>query len=191
MAPQGKRRLDNPQPVMEVLVTETSFDQDQPSKSRGPGVKRLLYEARKSLKNQQADESKLLEQLKEINAKVALAQILTPRSQSTQLLKTKFGKSPQGSYGSYQLSITEDNFKVFCDISTVPRVDSANSNYLQIIEYPRFPLNQSNEQFEIPAGISGDERSLLEKLQADDLDDDKVNEIERKTRSVKLPRVEG
>ena len=59
------------------------------------------------------------------------------------------------------------------------------------MEFPRFPLNQSNEQFEIPAGISGDERSLLEKLQADDLDDDKVNEIERKTRSVKLPRVEG
>ena len=74
-------------------------------------------------------------------------------------VKTKFGKSPQGSYGSYQLSITEDNFKVFCDISTVPRVDSANSNDLQIMEFPRFPLNQSNEQFEIPAGISGDERS--------------------------------
>ena len=72
-----------------------------------------------------------------------------------------------------------------------PRVDSANSNDLQITEFPRFPLNQSNEQFEISAGISGDERSLLEKLQADDLDDDKVNEIERKTRSVKLPRVEG
>lgn len=68
---------------------------------------------------------------------------------------------------------------MFCDISTVPRVDSANFNDLQVTEFPRFPLNQSNEQFEIPAGISGDERSLLEKLQADD---DKVNEIERKTR---------
>lgn len=176
---KGRGDSINPQPVMEVLVTKTSLDQDQPSKSRAPGVKCLLYEARKSLKNQQADETKLLEQLKEINPKMALAQILTPRSESTPLLKTKFGKSPQGSYGSYQLSITEDNFKVFCDISTVPRVDSANSNDLQITEFPRFPLNQSNEKFEIPAGISGDERSLLEKLQADD---DKVNEIERKTR---------
>ena len=64
-------------------------------------------------------------------------------------------------------------------LSTVPRVDSANSNDLQITEFPRFPLNKSNEEFEIPVGISGDERSLLEKLQADD---DKVNEIERKTR---------
>ena len=44
---------------------------------RAPGVKCLLYEARKSLKNQQADETKLLEQLKEINPKMALAQILT------------------------------------------------------------------------------------------------------------------
>ena len=105
---------------MEVLVNKTSLDQDQPSKSRDPGVKCLLYEARKSLKNQETDESKLLEHLKEINPKMALAQVMTPRSETTPLLKTKFGKSPQGSYCSYQLSVTEDNFKVFCDISSVP-----------------------------------------------------------------------
>ena len=77
---------------MEVLVTRTSLDQDQPSKSRAPGVKCLLFEARKSLKNQQADEAKLLEELKEINPKMALAQILTRRSQSTPLLKQSLGK---------------------------------------------------------------------------------------------------
>jgi len=40
--------------------------------------------------------------------------------------------------------------------------------------FPRFPLDQSNKQFEISADISGDEKSLLEKLL---VDDDKVNEI--------------
>ena len=67
-----------------------NLDQDQPSKSRDPGVKCLLYEARKSLKNQETDESKLLEHLKEINPKMALAQVMTPRSETTPLLKTNY-----------------------------------------------------------------------------------------------------
>lgn len=74
---------------MEVLLAKTSLDQDQPSKSKTPGVKCLLYEARKSWKNQQADKSKLLEQLMVIIPKKALPQIMNPRSE--------FGKSPQGS----------------------------------------------------------------------------------------------
>ena len=36
---KGRGDSINPQPVMEVLVTKTSLDQDQPSKSRAPGVK--------------------------------------------------------------------------------------------------------------------------------------------------------
>ena len=108
---------------------------------------------------------------------MALAQIMTPRSESTPLQATKFGKSPPGSYCSYQLSVTEDNFKVYCDITAVNRSDPNND--LPTTVFPRFPLNTSNKQFEIPAEVSGDEKSLLEKIT---VDDDKVNEIERKTR---------
>ena len=139
-----------------------------------------LYEAQNNLKGQQAAESKLLEQLKELNPKMALAQIMTARTESTTLVPTKFGKSPQGSFASYQLFVTEDNFKVFCDISSVIRSDSDNHvNDSQLTPFPRFPLRASNEQFQIPAEISGDERCLLEKIQ---VDVDKLNEIERKTR---------
>ena len=130
------------------------------------------------MKSQQADESKLLQQLKELNPKMALAQIMTPRSESTSLLATKFDKSPQGSYASYQLSMTEDIFKVYCDTTSVTRLDSNNHDF-PITAFPRFPLNTSDKQFEIPAEISGDEKTLLDKLK---VDADKVNEIERKTR---------
>ena len=173
---KGRGASINPEPVMEMLVTKTCLD--KPSTSRDPGVRCLLYEARKNMKSQQADESKLLQQLKELNPKMALAQIMTPRSESTSLLATKFGKSPQGSYASYQLSMTEDNFKVYCDTTSVTRLDS-NNHDLPITAFPRFPLNTSDKQFEIPAEISGDEKTLLDKLK---VDADKVNEIERKTR---------
>ena len=187
---KGRGDSINPQPVMEVLVTKTRLELDKPSSSRDSGVKCILYEARNNLKGQQAAESKLLEQVKELNPKMALAQVMTARTESTTLVPTKFGKSPQGSFARYQLSVTEDNFKVFCDISSVTRSDSDNHvlNDSQLTAFPRFPLRALNEQFQIPAEISGDERRLLEKIQEDV---DKLNEIERKTGTVKLPGMEG
>lgn len=127
-----------------------------------------------------ASESKLLERLRELNPKMALSQIMTARTESTRLVPTKFGKSPQGSFASYQLSVTEDNFKVFCDISSVNRSDSDNHvHYSQLTACPIFPLRASHEQFQIPTEISGDERCLLEKIP---VNVDELNEIERKTR---------
>ncbi|KAJ7391431.1 hypothetical protein OS493_018477 [Desmophyllum pertusum] len=172
---KGRGDSINPQPAMEVLVTKTYLEETR-SSARDPGVRCLLYEARKN--RQQADEEKLLVTLKELNPKMALAQILTPRSESIPLLETKFGRSPQGSYASYQLSVTEDNFKVYCDITSVTRVNPGNHSE-QIITYPRFPLKSSDEQFEMPTEISEAEKSLLDSLQ---VDADKLNDIERKTR---------
>jgi hypothetical protein len=75
-------------------------------------------------KSFQADEQKLKAQLQQINPKMALAQMLSPSStSSTQYVETQFGKSPQGSFASYQLSFTEDNFKVYLDIHSVQRKD--------------------------------------------------------------------
>ena len=81
-----------PQPAMEVVVYKTHQDLDR-SSSREPGVRCLLYEARtvQSMRSQRADEEKLCERLKAENPKMALAQIMEPFSESTQLLETKFG----------------------------------------------------------------------------------------------------
>lgn len=144
----------NPQPAMEVLVAKTYLEQPR-SSAREPGVRCTLYEARNNIRGQKADEEKLLATLKELNPNMALAQIMTPKADSIPLVETKFGRSPQGSYASYQLAVTEDNFKVFCDITSIPRANPANHGE-HIVTYPRFPLSsQSNEQFEIPADLSG------------------------------------
>ena len=111
---------------------------------------------------------------------MALAQIMTERSDCIPLVETKFGKSTQGSYASYKLAVTEENFKVLCDIISVPRGNSANHSE-HVVTYLRFPQSsQSNEQFEMPADLSEAERSLSNSLQADE---DKLNDIEIKTRS--------
>lgn len=78
---------------------------------------------------------------------MALALVMTTRTESTLMLKATFGKSPQGSFASYQLSVTEDNFKVFCDTTSVTRLDPDSLNDLQITVFPRFPLDQSNKKF--------------------------------------------
>jgi hypothetical protein len=121
---KGRQESIRPQAVMDVTVFKTRV-QDTSKSSREPGVKCLLYEARSNAKSSQADEQKLKAQLQQINPKMALAQILSPScsTSSTQYVETKFGKSPQGSFASYQLSFTEDNFKVYLYINYVHSLD--------------------------------------------------------------------
>lgn len=176
---KGRGSSINPQPAMEVLVAKTYLEQTG-SSAQDPGVRCTLYEARNNIRGQKADEEKLQATLKELNANMALAQIMTARSDFIPLVETKFGKITQGSYASYQLAVTEDHFKVFCDITSVPRGNSANSSE-HVVTYPRFPLSsQSDEQSEMPAELSEAEKSLLNSLQ---VDEDKLNDIEIKTRS--------
>ena len=96
VASQGKRRL-----YKSTTSDGSVGDQNKLRvRQRGSGLKCLLYEARNSLKGQQASESR------ELNPKMALSHIMTARTESTTLVLTKFGKSPQGSFASYQLSVT-------------------------------------------------------------------------------------
>ena len=115
---KGRGNSINPQPAMEVLVIKTSLEQTR-SSARDPGVRCTLYEARNNIRGQKADEERLLATLKESNPNIALAQIMIARSDSIPLVENKFGKSPQGSYASYQLAVSQDNFKVFCDITSM------------------------------------------------------------------------
>lgn len=83
---------------MELNVKRSKLDSDYDPDS---GVRCLLYEARKNLSTQTSDEVMLKDQLQKINPKFALSQILSPGGSNLQ--ETKFGKSPSGSYASYQL----------------------------------------------------------------------------------------
>ena len=91
---------------------------------------------------------------------MALSQIMTARTESTTIVLAKFGKSPQGSFAIYQLSMNEDNFKVFCDISSVNRSDSDNHvNDSQLTAFPRFPLMLHINSFKYQlSGGGGEER---------------------------------
>ena len=77
----------------------------------------------------------LKEKLQEINSKFTLSKIMSPGG--TNLQETTFGKSPSGSYASYQLQFTESNFQVFCNIDSVPKVD-CNVDQNAISAYPAF-----------------------------------------------------
>ena len=55
---RGKGEGITPQPVMEVIASKTYQNVDR-SSTRHPGVKCLLYEARKTVKTQKEDERNL------------------------------------------------------------------------------------------------------------------------------------
>ena len=85
---KGRGNSINPQPAMEVLVVKTSLEQTR-SSARDPGVRCTLYEARNNILGQKADEEKLLATLKELNPNMALAQIMTARSDSIPSVENK------------------------------------------------------------------------------------------------------
>ena len=157
-----------PQPVVKRPKLDNDCNPDS-------GVRCLLYEARKNLSTQTSDEVKLKEKLQKINAKFALSQIMSPGGSN--LLETKFGKSPSGSYASYQLQANESNFQVFCDIDSVLRADCTD-NQNSISAFPAFPL-QSTEQYKKPDGLSRNQEALLDHLIVDEA---KLNNIEKTTR---------
>ena len=110
---------------------------------------------------------------------MALVQIMAPAEQ-TELVETKFGKSPKGSFASYQLSFTESNSKVLCDVDSVQRNLSNTKNEFT---YPKFPL-QHTDKYEIPAErLCAPGKLLLEHLSADV---PKLNSIEENTRAQAL-----
>lgn len=100
--------------------------------------------ARKNLRTQ-TDEVMLKDKLQKINPKFALSQIMSPGG--TNLQETKFGKSPSGSYASYQLQFSKSNLQVFCNIDSVPSADCNDGNDDQnaISAFPTFPLQHSEQ----------------------------------------------
>ena len=172
---KGRGDAIYPQPVMEISVKKTKLD-DSSQSSKEPGLNCLLYEARNNLRTQYVDEAKFKEKLLQINPAMPLAQILAPRTSDKDRIETRFGRFQPGSYGSYQLSFTEANFQVFCDINSMPRIGPSEETPI-CSDFPQLPIDDVGE-FQSPNEIGELEKKLLEHLTVDKC---KLNEIESKT----------
>ena len=131
-----------PQPVVELVVKKPKLDEPSTSHGGGCGVKCLLYEARKHPKYDADTENVFLSELEKIDPNLGFAHINKAKSPDTEMAETKFGKSPVGSFLSYQTSLTESNFFARVDLTSVPRVNGAAPD---LTHYPRFPLTTEEE----------------------------------------------
>ena len=161
-----------PQPVMEVIVKKTKLG--DPSTSRG-GVKCLIYEARKKPEYDEKSEHSFKTELAGIDCNIGFAQLARGEHSVPELSDTKFGKSPVGSYLSYQTSFTESNFPAEADLTAVPRTGDALTN---IPNYPQSPITNDVDMI-VPRALNDAEKSLLANLT---VDEDKIHAIESSTR---------
>ena len=162
------------QPVMEVVVKKAKLD--EPSTSRcGGGVKCLLYEARRQPQHDLEREKAFKSELSGIDPNLGFAHMNKEKNVAFEMSDTKFGKSPFGSFLSYQTSFTESNFSAQANLASVQR---ANDVALDLPHYPRFPMT-NEEDMTTPRELSDSEKNLLSTL---NVDEDKIHEIESKTR---------
>ena len=160
------------QPVMEVVVKKAKLD--EPSTSRcGGGVKCLLYEARRQPQHDLEREKAFKSELSGIDQNLGFAHMNKEKNLAFELSDTKFGKSPVGSFLSYQTSFTESNFSAQANLASVQGVDDVA---LDLTHYPRFPMT-NEEDMTTPRELSDSEKNLLSTL---NVDEDKIHEIESK-----------
>lgn len=103
------------------------------------------------MRTQYVDEVKFKEKLLQINPAMPLGQILAPRTSDKDRIETRFGRFQSGSYGSYQLSFTEANFQVLCDINAMPRISASEETPI-CSDFPQLPINDVRE-FQCPNEI--------------------------------------
>lgn len=137
-------------------------------------MKCLLYEARNNVAVQEAEETRFKDTLREINPKMGLANV---SSNHDNLVDTKYGKSPVGSFSSYQLSHTESNFDVYINVEPAAQRIDTDTNNPQINQFPRFPLQNQGESEE--RNLSDDKKEFVNRLK---LDGDEINALEGATR---------
>lgn len=146
-------------PVMEVAVSKTHLEE---KKSRG--VTCQLYEARKV--DSKTKVKDFFEHMQNIDSKLGFVQTFETSDLETGSCKdTKFGRSPTGSFGAYQLGFTESNFKVFVQVDSIPR---RAGSHTFVPPYPSLPLDDLNDDFVI--------------LVPENLDATQANKIEEQTR---------
>lgn len=103
---------------------------------------------------------------------MGFAQMLN--NEKAEVEDTKFGKSPVGSFLSYQVSFTESNFSAEADLTAVPR---NNIPVTSIANYPRFPLSNEANMAVLQVLADG-ENSLVANLT---VNEDKIHATESGT----------
>ena len=127
-----------PQPVMEVAVKKTKLDERSSSGAKS-GVKCLLYEARQKPQYDPVKENLFKTEISKIDSNMGFTQMSESVTASAELVTTKFGKTPVGSFLSCQTFLTESNFVATADLTSVPR-NNVNAT-TGSVHYPRFPFN--------------------------------------------------
>ena len=168
-----RSRLDgiHAQPVMEVVVSDpTAAD-----KGKKTGVVCLLNEARRGPSDNNESLQTLVQSLEHHSSKLGIAQVVDTASIDTlPKIDTRFGQCPVGSFGCYQLSLTESNFSFMSSgFEEVTRCVAE-----EFPPYPSFPLDDFNGCLEVPESLSDKERELLNKLKVDVIG---ANSLEQKT----------
>ena len=81
--------------------------------------------------------------------------------ESSSQVPAKFGSSPAGSFGSYQLSFQESNFTVTSSFEP-----SSSSHTFTIPTYASFPLGDLNDNYilPVPEGLDSSQKKLLDSL---------------------------
>ena len=92
-------------------------------------MKCLLYEARKQPQYDPRNETSLKTELAKIDPNMGFAQMSRGVNPSAEMTNTKFGKTPVGSFLSYQTSLTESNFSAEADLNAVPRNSVCPKHY--------------------------------------------------------------
>ena len=158
MAPQGERGFDILAACYKRYSEKTKLDESFPS-SNETAVNCLLYEARNNLRTQHADEIRFKEKLHQINPAMPLAQIINPTNQESEKVATRFGKFPEDHMEAISYLLQNPIFKIFCDITLVPRIDS-NEQRSICSDSPQFPVNDV-DNIQYSNEVSDSEKRLL------------------------------
>ena len=116
-----------------------------------------------------------MSELEKIDPNLGFVHMSKAKSLNTELKETKFGKSPVGSFLSYQTALTESNFSAQVDLTSVARVNRVAPDLAQ---YRRFPLTNEAEMV-IPRVLTEGEENLLSSL---NVDEEKIHLIESSTK---------
>ena len=135
-----------------------------------------LYEARRTART---DLSKFLEKITEIDPTCGLAQTCEINNTlPDNSIPTRFGYSPPGSFGSYQLAFSESNFKVTTSFKSGSGKQSDSGS---LPKFPSLPVDDFNDNFimNIPKDLNQQQEELLDGFKLSLV---QANELEEKTR---------
>lgn len=165
----NQRRIEgvSAEPVMQVMINKTC-DKENVKRS---GVSCNLYQAIRH----EYDSSKLedlIECLRNVDPKIGLVQL--DKAPGDVHTPTMFGDKPRGSFGSYQLTMTEANFNLFLDVDTIPRKETKKEPLI----YPSVPLDDVNDGYSlpIPDTLTDSQAKLLDNLKLNTIQSNKIEQ---------------